>query len=320
MFVRKYIELLRAPESEGGGGDASADTSEGGEDKGESVLDNVGGDGQEGDQKASGDASGDQGGDAAAYVPKGLPDHMVGESQKDTLDNLFKAYKGARDKIAGGKMGEGDVPEKIDGYKIEPTGEDDVIGTELNSADSKPIVDAFRSAALDLGMTDQVFEKFMREGLGKVTEAGIPIGKNDEEMMQISAQAEMESLVSVVGDEKSAKEMLLTVDNFGQKLLDTGSITKDEQQEFRIMCGTAEGVRVMHKILVDGLGEKPVPLLGGGLEGEQVTQADAYAFHASALKMPAGSERDAALGKAEKMFEKAFGTGNATQVRSRVLS
>jgi hypothetical protein len=46
------------------------------------------------------------------YRPDGLPDHLAGKTEQETLDNVFKAYKGLRD----AKLG--DVPAKPDDYKI----------------------------------------------------------------------------------------------------------------------------------------------------------------------------------------------------------
>ena len=64
---------------------------------------------------AAGQAPADPGA-SAAYRPEGLPDHLLGKDERETIDKLFKAYGGAREAIA--KFGA--VPEAPDKYEFTP--------------------------------------------------------------------------------------------------------------------------------------------------------------------------------------------------------
>jgi hypothetical protein len=61
-------------------------------------------------------AGGGQFSNVAPYRPEGLPDHLFGANERETLDKVFGAYKGARDSIA--RFGE--VPKEAKDYVFEP--------------------------------------------------------------------------------------------------------------------------------------------------------------------------------------------------------
>jgi hypothetical protein len=118
MFVNKWQKLF-SPEDQGGGGGGDqqqqqqADKGGGGDQQQQQQADKGGG----GDQQQQADKGGDQQQQqqVSAYRPEGLPDHLYGASEKETLDKVWGAYKGARDAI--GALGE--VPKSPDDYKFE---------------------------------------------------------------------------------------------------------------------------------------------------------------------------------------------------------
>lgn len=251
-------------------------------------------------------------------APDTIPEHMRGKDADETLAKVMKAYTGARETISKGtgKL-EGGVPENIDGYTFESEGDDDKLAAEMNSEESKPVVDAFKKAALDVGIPDKAFAAFMRQGLANAAEAGVPVGLSDEQAVQISADAEMERMVELMGDQTSANTVVNTVDNYATKLIDNGVMAKEDMATFKDMCGTADCSRLFYQIMTAEFGEKAIPLTDP--DSGKLTSTDAYALHAKASSMPEGAEKVAALQDANAAMQKTFGDQKTGSVRSSVL-
>lgn len=312
--------------AEGKGGDAGGDAA-----SGEGAGEGEGGEGGKGssilDFANQGDGSDKAGeGEGGEWkLPDGLelPGHLVGQSADQTLEKVAKAYAGARRELSQKGKGEGSlegsVPDKPDGYTFEAEGDDDAIAAELNSEASKPVVDAFRKAAHEVGIPDKAFAEFMRKGLAGVGEAGVPIGVSDEDASKISGEAEMAALTEEVGA-KEAGTIVNTISAYGEKLAARG-VLQDEADvgEFAQMVGTARAARIFHRILTGEMGEKPIPSADGA-DGS-VTGAEAYAAHAAASRMTAGAEKDAAMADAQRKMEKAFGSSprQTGSIKSGVL-
>ena len=260
-------------------------------------------------------------------LPDGLevPDHLVGTSAEDTLGKLATAYKGARQELStrvkpGEGQLEGTVPKEFSGYEITGDGEtDDEIANELNTEASKPIVDQWRKAALEVGMPDAAFAKFMKLGMGNMIEAGYAMTGTPEEQAQINGEAEMEALTKEVG-QAGADQMLAQMNNFAQRLATNGILQNQaDVDEFGQMIGTSRAIQIMQRIIVGEFGEKPIPK-AEGVEGA-LTVEEAYQLQNEAMALPAGAEKEEKLARAEKELRKALASGGSTpgQIRSRVL-
>ena len=317
----QYHAPVWSPADEGSGGSGEGDgdgdsgdqgEGDGSEQGGSSILDFA----------TKGKAKEGEGDGEAWKLPEGmeLPDHLVGLSADETLAKLTKAYQGARRELSQKGKGEGKlegaVPDDPDGYVFDPDGDDDKIAAELNSEASKPYVDAFRKAAHKLGIPDKAFTQLMREGLGGIAESGMPIGVSNEEAQKINGEQEMQSLVEEVG-QKEASTIVNTIGTYAEKLAQRG-VLKDEQDmaEFSQMVGTGRAARIFHRILTGEMGEKPIPMADGA-DGS-VTPQEAYAKHAAASRMPAGSEKDGAMAEAQHLMQKAF--GNSPQATGSIKS
>lgn len=331
MKITDLLSMYRQPLWEaagegGGGGDAGDGGDAGAGEGGEGGGDQGGEGGDKGGSSildlATGDKGGEGGkeGDEGDYkAPDTIPEHMRGKDADETLANVMKAYKGARTSLAEGKGKlEGDVPENIDGYTFEAEGDDDNLAAEMNSEESKPVVDAFKKAALDVGIPNKAFAAFMRQGLANAAEAGVPVGLSEEQAVEISASAEMERMVELMGDQTSANTVVNTVDNYANKLVDNGVMAEEDMATFKDMCGTADCSRLFYQIMTAEFGEKAIPIPDGG--NASVTSTDAYALHAAASAMPEGAEKTAAMQEANSAMQKAFGSKPQTgSVRSSVL-
>jgi hypothetical protein len=327
-----------APEGEGNGGGTDGGEGDGGA-QGQGG-DAAGGPGNGGD---GGDGGGADGGKTRQSIldfadegktgtdgvepgewaaPEGIPDHLKGEDADRTLAKVLKAYQGARTELA--KKGradgalEGAVPEKWEDYTFDPEGDDDKIAAEINSEQSKPVVDGFRKAAHEVGIPDKAFQAFMRKGLSNVAnETGMMFGLSTEQLQEVSRETEMEALAKEVGPAQ-AQTMVNTVKAWGDKLAGNGILTNEaEVTEFKVMAGTALATKIMHRIMTGYLGEKAIPPAIGG-EGT-VTREEANAAYSRAAKMPDGPERQVALAEAQRALERAFGTESASSVRTNIV-
>lgn len=320
--------LCRSPADEAGAGEAEAatETTETPAGEGEpapapepagksSILDFAP---KDGDKAKDGDA-------AAWKLPDGMeiPEHLVGLSAEDTLKKLSNAYKGARTELSTRKKDdgilEGAVPKDIDGYQFTGDLENDPVLKDLTSEESKPIVDEWRKAAMEVGIPDAAFAAFMHKGMANMSAAGFaPAFGDAAEAQRIQGEAEMAALVTELG-KSGADQTLRQLDTFAQKLANNGILTdKSDVQEFGQMVGTAKAARIMQRIISAEFGEKAIPM-GDGVEGAP-TLEEAYEQHNAAMSMPRGADRDEAMRRAEARLSQAMAGGSTSgQLRSRVL-
>lgn len=274
-----------------------------------------------------------KGGESDWKLPDGLeiPDHLVGLSAEETLAKLSTAYKGARQELSTRKRAdgvlEGAVPKDIDGYKFEGDIEKDPVAKELMSEESKPFLDAFREAALELGIPDKAFTGLMQGGIKRLVDAGklnalADSGQQLEDIQKINGEAEFEALVKDVG-QAGARQALAQTAVYKEQLKERGILQNAEDEaEYDQMFGTARALKIFQRMLTAEFGQKPIPL-GDGHEGAP-TLAEAYAKQTEALNMKPGSDRDRAVKEADAMIKRALGSSpqigsTPGKIRSSVL-
>jgi hypothetical protein len=96
------------------------------------------------------------GGSSAVYRPEGLPDHLLGKDERETLDKLAKAYTGAREAIS--KFGP--VPEAPDKYVFTPA---ETVAPYLPNVAEDPAFKAAQAAAHKHGLGEKQFAGFVNE-------------------------------------------------------------------------------------------------------------------------------------------------------------
>lgn len=153
MFeLLRRIAPLRAADGDGGGGSGGGSGGDGG------------GGGSGGDAGTGGDAGGGQdgGGDSGPYRPDGLPDHLAGDDDRGTIDNLYKAVDGYRRQDAQF----GTVPDNAEGYTFEASEtlkpyEPTLQGDFWNGV---------REDARESGLRNGQFNTFINKVLGRMVE------------------------------------------------------------------------------------------------------------------------------------------------------
>lgn len=160
--------ILRSPPGEGGGGAAggAAGADNAGADGAGGTQDNKGSGGDRPALTDGGQASGDKGGAAAPYRPEGLPDHLFGKSDQETIDRLHKT-------VSGFRQTEGDrgaVPKTPDEYRLEFG---DKVKPFAENFGKDPLFKQTLTIAHEAGITDKQFGKFLPKLLEHMVDSGM---------------------------------------------------------------------------------------------------------------------------------------------------
>jgi hypothetical protein len=99
-------------------------------------------------------------GASAVYRPEGLPDHLLGTTERETIDKLFKAVDGYRkgDAARGEKIGS--VPDAPDKYAFQPA---EAVAAYLPDVTNDPVFKSAQAAAHKHGLGDKQFAGFVNE-------------------------------------------------------------------------------------------------------------------------------------------------------------
>jgi len=177
-------------------------------------------DGKKDDDKSKGDLNFDH-----------LPQHLRGKDATDTIEKLYKAYQGQRNK--------GTAPEDVADYKLDlPENVSNLINPD--SDDDKPLFVAIKDLAKENGLSTDQYNKFIGGLLGKFQEMGlveVPIDP-DEQFKLIGGK----------GGIKKGQQIAEVTNNFLEGLYRKEIFDKDEFVEAKIMAGTGMGIRVMMKL------------------------------------------------------------------------
>lgn len=220
-FARK---IAFAPPDEGGGAAAEGGAAAGGEAAGAAGSDAGGNQSQGSSGGPSPGADDGQSSSAAsagaAYRPDGLPDHLFGKTDQETIDKLHKAVSGFR-QVEGER---GAVPKSADEYKFEAS---DKLKPYVADFDKDPVYKDVRGIAHKAGLTDKQFNAFLPAVLEHFVDAGLVEGSvNAEAELLKLAPAQLEG--APVAERKAAAERQLR-DNIAwvDEVKDTGLMPPD---------------------------------------------------------------------------------------------
>jgi len=246
-----YFMLMSADDgndAEGGGGSGgSGDDDAGGSDNGDDPVihfddsKNDKGDVDKGDANdplskladaAKDDKDNDKAVDKAGDKPgtyDHIPEHLRGKDGLETANKLLDAYKGLR-------KGAEKAPEKAEDYTLDvATNLDGFLNPD--SEEDKPILDAFRAVAHEHGLSNNQFGNIINGFYGKMIEAGV-----------IEKPLDMNAQVEILGGKEQAARLIGVNTAWGDGLVSSGALTKEEGAEFKIMAGSGMGLRVMNKL------------------------------------------------------------------------
>jgi hypothetical protein len=215
----------------------------------------------------------------APYRPEGLPDHLLGQSDKETLDKLFGAYKGSRDAI--GAFGE--LPKEPTGYKVE-------FGDKV-----KPFTEGFAKDALwgetlklahAAGIREKQFNAFVPKLLEHMVTSGLVQAPVDPqaELLQLApaSAANLDDAGKKTEAGRRLQHNIAWVDGLREQL--TGGSNADPQAEpLRkaldwLSAQTADSLHA--NVLVEwmqGQGKEVRPALNGGKPASGTDKASVQA-------------------------------------------
>lgn len=203
--------------------------------------------------------------ETTVYKPEGLPDHMLGTSDQETLDKLLKAYKGARDELANKKG----LPEKYEDYTIDLSEEDSEKYLVKNEEGIDPVFETMKKTAFEEGIPQESFRRFIEKLYEQVTSDADTAADNLKSTVDYQFQA--------LGGPEKAKSVVDANTAWIDGLKNRGILTEDEATEMKMHTTYSEGLSWIDKVRVNS-GEKPIPKsLSGQLAGDAL---DEKALHA----------------------------------------
>lgn len=184
------------------------------------------------------------------YRPKGLPDTLLGKSDRETLDNLVKDY-GARPQ----------PPPAAKDYKLELAPE---LAKKLGDLDKDPVLPLWRDVAHKNGLSQQQFQASFIDLIGALDKAGLLADP-------IDGAKEYQGLVDEAGktarDPAAAKQAVATrMAGAKASLADLAArqvLSKAEAGIAEALLATGDGVRFLEKAMT-AMGGQPKGLDAGG--------------------------------------------------------
>ncbi len=189
---------------------------------------------------------------ATGYRPEGLPDHLVGANEQETIDKLAKAYENARKSIAEG------VPKTPDEYQLKL--DDDaakLFGPDL-AAD--PVMTALRAKAHEAGLKGSQFNAFMAGAIGELAKMGVVAPPVDAKADLEAVRAQLKDLGQDTSDAAITMEIqkhAAWVDVFGKQ----NNLKPETIDAMKAFVDIPAGLPVLRAIQ-QALGASPIAMGG----------------------------------------------------------
>lgn len=229
-------------------------------------------------------------GASAVYRPEGLPDHLLGKDERETIDKLFKAYGGAREAIA--KFGA--VPEAPEKYAFTPAEE---VAAYLPDVGNDPVFKSAQAAAHKHGLGDKQFAGFVNDFM-----AGLVQGQ----MLEDPFSADKERAI-VAGDVADPAERAKAADKVARETVSyldamaaQGKIPKETAEWAKGRTDRGHFLKLMQAMRQGAPGVE----LGGSQAGG-VTKADLEKRMAD----PRQKTNPAFQAETNRMFQAIYGDG-----------
>lgn len=195
----------------------------------------------------------------APYRPEGLPDHLVGKNEKETLDKVFKAYGGARNELAGKKG----IPDKVDDYKLDLPEEISKVLIKPGDDGKDPVWEHMRTVFHKRGITSEDAVAIVGE---LVSQFPVLNGEGAAGEGEAGVDFDYKSL----GGTDKAKPIVDGATVFLDGLKNSGKLSEKAVAELKILTTFTEGLTAVNE-LRGLLGDKAVPIT---LEGQNTDEGD----------------------------------------------
>jgi hypothetical protein len=184
--------------------------------------------------------------------PDGLPENLAGKDAGETLDKVFGAYKGLRDKLAAAPA----APKTAEDYgKLTFSDEFKKTHGDLEEADA-PVMKLVRDHALAAGIPVDQFQKFATGLLEQAVKDGV-----------IEPGIDPKAEIEKAGGEDKYRDRAGAIDTRLDGLKAQGKLNDGELAELKAARLTADGMAAVEKLLALS-GEKGTETGGGNAGGE----------------------------------------------------
>lgn len=207
--------------------------------------------------------------------PDWYPDKFWNEEEGPDLENLVKSYNELQKKFSQGKH---KAPEQYD----------DSLFKDANIPDDDPLLATYRDWAKDNGISQSAFDE--------LANSFIAMAQQENEQAEISYQDELAKLGP------NADATIKSMTDWAQGLVRKGVWSESDFEEFKIMGGTAQGLKALQKVR-SYYGDRPIPVDMTPVDGApSKEELNAMVGKPEYLTDPAYRA------KVEKMFEQVYGT------------
>ena len=206
------------------------------------------------DDDNEGAAGGEEatGSEGDAYLPEGMPEHLRGANDRETIDKLLKAYTPLREAQSRGK------PSAVTDYgPVAFSDEFKASHGDLEERDGD-VMALVREVALESEMSPDLFAAFVPKLLEKAVSNGLiekPLNADEER--------------AKAGGTEAYQRRLTSVDTRLDGLKEQGVLTDEEVAEAKLLNITAAGLGVVEKLL--NLGREQGVQPGGQHDAEFAT-------------------------------------------------
>tara|TARA_R110002153_G_scaffold141389_1_gene292401 strand:+ start:3907 stop:4707 length:801 start_codon:yes stop_codon:yes gene_type:complete len=207
--------------------------------------------------------------------PDWYPDKFWNDDDGPDLENLAKSYNELQKKFSQGK------------HKA-PDEYDEKVFTDANIPEDDELYNSYKGWAKDNGISqdafDQLASKFIELSAGEAEAAEVSF-KEEHAKLGPNADATIKSMT-----------------DWASGLVRKGVWSEGDFEEFRIMGGTAQGLKALQKVR-SYYGDRPIPVDVGPVDG-----APSKEELNSMVGKPEYQTDPAYRAKVEKMFEQVYGT------------
>ena len=207
--------------------------------------------------------------------PDWYPDKFWNEEEGPDLENLVKSYNELQKKFSQGKH---KAPEKYD----------DTVFKDAGIGDDDELFSTYRDWAKENGISQSAFEDLATKF--------ISMSQLEAEQGQVSFEEEYKKLGN------NADATIKSMTDWAQGLVRKGVWSEADFEEFKIMGGTAQGIRALQKVR-SYYGDKAIPVDVGPIDGAP-SKEELMAM----VGKPEYNSDPAYRAKVEKMFEQVYGS------------
>jgi len=213
--------------------------------------------------------------------PEWYPEKFWNEDEGPDLENLVKSYSELQKKFSQGKH---KAPETYD----------ESVFAEANVPEDDELYVTYKDWAKENGISQEAFDQLAQKF--------IETAGNEAQQAQISYQEEYKKLGP------NADAAIRSMTDWAQGLVRKGVWGENDFEEFKIMGGTAQGLRALQKVR-SYYGDQPVPVDVGPIEGLPSKEE-----LSAMVAKPEYVNDPGYRAKVEKMFDQVYGTQDYSPV------